>query len=207
MKFNFKHKFLTRSHAVSYVRICFQREPPAARLIAALRHDFPRQHTHTEVKVHTRARGSPESMPVLLSLSLRSAGGAASRGLAAAKLRSSLATYRSLAANVGSSVSTPKPVCQVLGVYVPDMSWSCHYSIEASSSQDPRMMPFQDYRKLKRTLKWRTRIAGIPMGLAGIMFSSYLNVQLNPSMLAATPEEVQPVLYVGVTILLSFTCV
>lgn len=62
------------------------------------------------------------------------------------------------------------------------------------------MMPFENYRKLKRTLKWRARIAGIPMGLAGVMFSSYLNVQLNPSMLAATQEEVQPVLYVGVTV-------
>ena len=55
-------------------------------------------------------------------------------------------------------------------------------------------MSFGDYRKLKKDLKIRRRIAGIPMAFLGLGASSAMNVYLNPKMFEMTPEEVQPIL-------------
>lgn len=72
-----------------------------------------------------------------------------------------------------------------------------HYSTEVDSTTATNKtfkMPFADYRKLKKTVKMRTRLAGIPMGFAGIGISSAISIQLNPRMFEMTPEEVQPIL-------------
>lgn len=55
-------------------------------------------------------------------------------------------------------------------------------------------IPFTEYRKLKKSLKMRSRVAGIPMGFVGISISSAVNIQLNPRMFEMTPEEIQPIL-------------
>lgn len=71
------------------------------------------------------------------------------------------------------------------------------YSTEAvntAATDKTFNMPFAEYRKLKKTLKMRTRIAGIPMAFAGIGISSAVSIQLNPRMFEMTPEEIQPIL-------------
>ena len=66
-----------------------------------------------------------------------------------------------------------------------------------TSAIDPgseRMMQFEEYRKLRKALKWRARIAGIPMGLLGIAASSFVNVRFNPRLFEMSPEEIKPIL-------------
>ena len=53
---------------------------------------------------------------------------------------------------------------------------------------------FEDYRKLRKTLKSRSRVAGIPLAFISMGVSSLINVQMNPGMFEMTPEEVQPIL-------------
>jgi hypothetical protein len=55
-------------------------------------------------------------------------------------------------------------------------------------------MSFSEYRTLKKSMKMRSKIAGIPMGFFGIGLSSAVNVHLNPHMFEMTPEEVEPIL-------------
>lgn len=57
-------------------------------------------------------------------------------------------------------------------------------------------MSFEKYRKLRRALKWRGRIAGIPLGLLAISTSSAINIHFNPDMFNPQPEvEIQPILW------------
>ena len=67
-------------------------------------------------------------------------------------------------------------------------------------SSDQRMLPFEEYKKLKKALKLRARLSGLPMGLVGIAVSSFVNVHFNPRMFDATPEEIQPILCVQNTV-------
>lgn len=53
---------------------------------------------------------------------------------------------------------------------------------------------FEEYRKLKKSLKLRTRLAGIPMAFVGTTISSAVHIHFNPRMFEMTPEEVQPIL-------------
>ena len=55
-------------------------------------------------------------------------------------------------------------------------------------------MSFEEYRKLKKALRMRARVAGLPMGLVGMSLSSAIGIHLNPRMFEMTPEEVQPIL-------------
>ena len=55
-------------------------------------------------------------------------------------------------------------------------------------------MSFEDYRKLRKALKSRSRVAGIPLAFISMGVSSLINVQMNPEMFEMTPEEVQPIL-------------
>ena len=57
-----------------------------------------------------------------------------------------------------------------------------------------RMMPFEEYRKLRRSIKWRGRVAGAFTGVFGVALSAAVNAHLNPQMFEAPPEEVQPIL-------------
>ena len=54
-----------------------------------------------------------------------------------------------------------------------------------------RMMPFEEYRKLKKRLKNRARLAGIPMALFGTTVSSAINIHFNPQMLDFQNPEVE----------------
>ena len=65
---------------------------------------------------------------------------------------------------------------------------------QTSTNAKERMIPFQQYRKLKQSLKVKARLAGIPAGFLGMAASSAVNINLNPRMFEMTPEEVKPVL-------------
>lgn len=65
---------------------------------------------------------------------------------------------------------------------------------QSSTEAKERMMPFQQYRKLKQSLKVKARLTGIPAGLLGMATSSAINISLNPRMFEMTPEEVKPIL-------------
>ena len=56
------------------------------------------------------------------------------------------------------------------------------------------MMPFEEYRKLRKSLKWQTRICGVPFAIAGMAISAALNVYFNPGMFEMAPEDVVPIL-------------
>lgn len=53
---------------------------------------------------------------------------------------------------------------------------------------------FEEYRKLKKSMKMRTRLAGLPMAFVGMGISSAIHVTLNPLMFEMTPEEIKPIL-------------
>ena len=63
-----------------------------------------------------------------------------------------------------------------------------------SSSNQKRLMNFEEYRKLKKSLKWKARLSGIPMALVAMGISSAANLHFNPNMFDAAPEEIQPIL-------------
>ncbi len=77
----------------------------------------------------------------------------------------------------------------------PHRVYSTGPTSDSDGSHSNRMMPFEEYRKLKKTLKIRARISGLPMALVSILASSAINVHLNPNLLAPLPEdEIQLVL-------------
>ena len=53
------------------------------------------------------------------------------------------------------------------------------------------MMPFEQYRKLRRRLKFRSRLAGIPAAVVGVTLSSAVNVHFHPQMLEFQNPEVE----------------
>ena len=64
----------------------------------------------------------------------------------------------------------------------------------SSVVESNRMMPFEEYRKLKKTLKQRARIWGVPFAFAGMTISSAINVMVFPNVFEMTPEDIQPIL-------------
>lgn len=56
------------------------------------------------------------------------------------------------------------------------------------------MMPFEEYRKLKKTMKYRSRIWGIPFAFAGMTVSSAINAMAFPNIFDMAPEDIQPIL-------------
>ena len=68
------------------------------------------------------------------------------------------------------------------------------YSSSASDGGSEKLT-FEEYRKLRKSLKTRARVAGLPMAFFGMGISSFINVHyITPNMFELTPEEVQPIL-------------
>ena len=64
----------------------------------------------------------------------------------------------------------------------------------SSAVESDRMMPFEEYRKLKKTIKNRARIWGVPFAFTGMSISSAINVMMFPNMFEMAPEDIQPIL-------------
>lgn len=81
------------------------------------------------------------------------------------------------------------------------VSRSCHallHTSRTSQSDDPVEEPqkepsinFSEYQKLKRSLRTRQRVAGVPFALSGIGISSVTSAYMFPDMFDATPDNVQ----------------
>ena len=68
-------------------------------------------------------------------------------------------------------------------------------SYSSSAGESEKKMTFEEYRKLRRSLKTRSRVAGLPMAFFGMGISSFVNVHyVTPNMFDMTPEEIQPIL-------------
>lgn len=69
-------------------------------------------------------------------------------------------------------------------------------SMSSATPANERMMDFEEYRKLKRALKWNARVAGIPMGFIAVGISSLTNLHFMPNAFDTSipPEEIQPIL-------------
>ena len=71
---------------------------------------------------------------------------------------------------------------------------SLYSSQSTDSSISYKNISFEEYRKLRKALKLRARIAGVPLAFISMGISSLVNVYLNPRMFEMTPEEVKPIL-------------
>lgn len=71
---------------------------------------------------------------------------------------------------------------------------SVHGSANNRRNSSSNQMTFEEYRKLRKSLRTKGRISGIPMAFIGMAASSAVNMQLNPQMFDMTPEEIQPIL-------------
>lgn len=55
-------------------------------------------------------------------------------------------------------------------------------------------MTFEEYRKTRKSLKVKARVAAVPVAFSGIAVSSAIHLHFNPRLFEMTPEEVQPIL-------------
>lgn len=60
-----------------------------------------------------------------------------------------------------------------------------------SLREEQRMIPFEEYRKLRRRVKTRSRLAGIPVAFMGVTVSSAFNVHVYPQMLEFQNPDVE----------------
>ena len=60
-----------------------------------------------------------------------------------------------------------------------------------STKDERRMMPFEEYRRLRRRLKMRSRLAGLPVACVGVALSSAVNVHFHPQMLEFQNPDVE----------------
>lgn len=64
----------------------------------------------------------------------------------------------------------------------------------SSTVESKEMMPFEEYRKLKKSMKYRGRIWGVPFAFTGMSISSAINVMVFPNIFEMAPEDIQPIL-------------
>lgn len=55
-------------------------------------------------------------------------------------------------------------------------------------------LSFEEFQKLRRKLRTRQRLAGLPVGVTALLTSSVVSAYMFPNMFDATPEQVQPIL-------------
>jgi len=65
---------------------------------------------------------------------------------------------------------------------------------EAEEPKKEASLSFPEYQKLKRSLRTRQRVAGVPFALSGIGISSVTSAYMFPDMFDATPDNVQLIL-------------
>ena len=80
-----------------------------------------------------------------------------------------------------------------LSIYPRDVNSNVfkHYS---TPSESKRQMTFEEYKKLKKRLKWTARVAGIPGFAVFSGISAAINVHYHPDIMNLEAAEVQPIL-------------
>lgn len=62
------------------------------------------------------------------------------------------------------------------------------------TSKRPFDLTFEEFQKLKRKIRSRQRIAGLPIAAVALMTSSAVSAYLNPNMFDAPPDQIQPIM-------------
>lgn len=96
-----------------------------------------------------------------------------------------------------SPYTTKHAACVNFAYPIPTLSLRIYSSSagEGARANDGEKMTFEEYRKLRKSLKTRGRAAGLPMAFLGMGISSFVNVHyISPNLFDATPEEVQLIL-------------
>ena len=73
---------------------------------------------------------------------------------------------------------------------------SVHDNISSSAAElqkQDRMMPFEEYKKIKKRLKWSSRLAGLPGFMVGSGISAAVNVHYFPQIMDFESPDVQPI--------------
>ena len=71
---------------------------------------------------------------------------------------------------------------------------NCSQEVNAAVQTEEKMS-FEEYRKLRKALKWRGRVAGVPLGFMAMATSSAINLHFNPNMFNPQSEaEIQLIL-------------
>ena len=76
---------------------------------------------------------------------------------------------------------------------------------DSTTKKQKFALSFDEYQKLKRSLRTKQRVAGVPFGFAAISGCSMIMAYLKPDMFDATPESVQlvmgldPIVFTGLT--------
>ena len=55
-------------------------------------------------------------------------------------------------------------------------------------------MSFEEFQKLRKKLRTRQRLAGLPIGVTALLTSSVVSAYMFPNMFDATPEQIEPIL-------------
>lgn len=55
-------------------------------------------------------------------------------------------------------------------------------------------LSFEEFQKLRRKLRTRQRLAGLPIGMTALLTSSVVSAYMFPNMFDATPEQIEPIL-------------
>jgi len=84
-----------------------------------------------------------------------------------------------------------RPLCASTTAENPSNSQASDNLKAASKKLD---LSFEDYQKLKRKVKSRQRIAGLPIAAVALMTSSAVSAYLNPNMFDAPPDQIQPIM-------------
>ncbi|EDO40484.1 predicted protein [Nematostella vectensis] len=65
---------------------------------------------------------------------------------------------------------------------------------KAGESPKQFTLGFEEFQKLKRKVRARQRVAGLPVAAVALMTSSAVSAYLNPNMFDAPPDQIQPIL-------------
>lgn len=55
-------------------------------------------------------------------------------------------------------------------------------------------LSFEEFQKLRRKLRTRQRLAGLPIGMTALLTSSVVSAYMFPNMFDATPEQIEMIL-------------
>lgn len=85
-----------------------------------------------------------------------------------------------------------RPLCSSTSAENPSNSQSSdNLKVESNKKLD---LSFEEYQKLKRKIRSRQRIAGLPIAAVALMTSSAVSAYLNPNMFDAPPDQIQPIM-------------
>lgn len=65
-------------------------------------------------------------------------------------------------------------------------------------------LSFEEFQQLRRKLRTKQKLAGLPIGVTFLLASSTITAYMFPNIFDATPEQIEPILYVKFSLILIF---